>query len=94
MLISSQGLNLLLPVLMFHVLSFASGYWVPRMSLWRQDEKTARTLSICSGMQSSTLAMLLATQFLGFTHASPPSYSVHSTPHSQSIVSRVWRGVV
>jgi len=42
----------------------------------RQDEKVSKTISLCTGMQSSTLAMLLATQFLGGSHAVPPACSV------------------
>ena len=36
----------------------------------------SRTLSLCSGMQSSTLAGLLATQFLDSSQAVPPACSV------------------
>lgn len=35
-----------------------------------------RTISLCTGMQSSTLAGLLASQFLGSSHAVPPACSV------------------
>ena len=42
----------------------------------RQEAKVARTISLCTGMQSSTLAMLLASQFLGPTHLVPPACSV------------------
>jgi len=36
----------------------------------------SRTISLCTGMQSSTLAGLLATQFLGCSQAVPPACSV------------------
>jgi len=36
----------------------------------------SRTISLCTGMQSSTLAGLLATQFLGSSQAVPPACSV------------------
>lgn len=42
----------------------------------RQEEAVSRTISLCTGMQSSTLAGLLATQFLGSTQAVPPACSV------------------
>lgn len=35
-----------------------------------------KTISLCTGMQSSTLAGLLATQFLSSTHAVPAACSV------------------
>jgi BASS family bile acid:Na+ symporter len=40
------------------------------------DDRSSRTISLCTGMQSSTLAMLLATQFFGTTAAVPPACSV------------------
>jgi len=75
-IVSMEGFWLLFPVLAFHVGAFVLGYWVPRLPFWRQDEKVSRTISLCTGMQSSTLAMLLATQFLGGSHAVPPACSV------------------
>lgn len=42
----------------------------------RLDEEVSRTISLCTGMQSSTMAGLLASQFLGTTHAVPPACSV------------------
>lgn len=75
-IISMEGFRLLFPVLAFHVSAFVLGYWVPRLPFWKQDEKVSRTISLCTGMQSSTLAMLLATQFLGGSHAVPPACSV------------------
>ena len=54
--------------------------YVPNHVCWtifcRINEKTRRTLSLCTGMQSSTLAGLLATQFLGGSQAVPPACSV------------------
>lgn len=75
-IVSVEGFRLLFPVLAFHVSAFVLGYWISRLPFWRQDEKVSRTISLCSGMQSSTLAMLLATQFLGGSHAVPPACSV------------------
>lgn len=42
----------------------------------RQEEEVSRTISLCTGMQSSTLAGLLANQFLGSSQAVPPACSV------------------
>ncbi|KAG5017763.1 hypothetical protein JHK85_023899 [Glycine max] len=42
----------------------------------RQEEQVSRTISLCTGMQSSTLAGLLATQFLDSSQAVPPACSV------------------
>ncbi|CAK9216101.1 unnamed protein product [Sphagnum troendelagicum] len=75
-IVSIEGFKLLFPVLAFHMSAFILGYWVPRIPWWRQDEKVSKTISLCTGMQSSTLAMLLATQFLGGSHAVPPACSV------------------
>ncbi|XP_068665504.1 probable sodium/metabolite cotransporter BASS3, chloroplastic [Aristolochia californica] len=75
-ILSSEGLHLLLPILTFHVLAFIIGYWVTKVPLWRQEEEVCRTMSLCTGMQSSTLAGLLATQFLGSSHAVPAACSV------------------
>jgi len=75
-IVSIEGFKLLFPVLAFHTSAFILGYWLPRLPWWRQDEKVSKTISLCTGMQSSTLAMLLATQFLGGSHAVPPACSV------------------
>eukprot|EP00250_Pteridium_aquilinum_P021843 c25244_g2_i1 orf=401-1816(+) len=73
---SLQGLQLLVPVVVFHIAAFTFGYWMSRLPALRLDEKSSKTLSLCTGMQSSTLAGLLATQFLGATQAVPPACSV------------------
>ncbi|ONK58765.1 uncharacterized protein A4U43_C09F16420 [Asparagus officinalis] len=75
-ILSSEGLSLLLPILTFHLLAFAFGYWLSRLPSLRQEEPVCRTISLCTGMQSSTLAGLLATQFLGSSHAVPAACSV------------------
>ncbi|KAF3773922.1 putative sodium/metabolite cotransporter [Nymphaea thermarum] len=75
-LLSGEGLRLLLPVLAFHMSAFIIGYWVSKLPVLRQKESVCRTISLCTGMQSSTLAGLLATQFLGGTHAVPAACSV------------------
>ncbi|KAG9447441.1 hypothetical protein H6P81_013569 [Aristolochia fimbriata] len=75
-ILSPEGLHLLYPILTFHVLAFVVGYWVTKVPLWRQEEDVCRTMSLCTGMQSSTLAGLLATLFLGSSHAVPAACSV------------------
>ncbi|KAH9305059.1 hypothetical protein KI387_009463 [Taxus chinensis] len=75
-IMSIEGLQLLLPVLTFHASAFMIGYWVSKLSPLRQQENICRTISLCTGMQSSTLAGLLATQFLGGSQAVPAACSV------------------
>ncbi|CAN1141055.1 Probable sodium/metabolite cotransporter BASS3, chloroplastic [Linum perenne] len=72
-ILSAEGLRLILPVLTFHAVAFTLGYWVSRIPA---DEEVSRTISLCTGMQSSTLAGLLASQFLGSSQAVPPACSV------------------
>ncbi|KAE8646275.1 probable sodium/metabolite cotransporter BASS3, chloroplastic [Cucumis sativus] len=75
-ILSIDGARLVLPVLVFHTMAFTLGYWASKIPIVRQEEEASRTISLCTGMQSSTLAGLLATQFLGSTHAVPPACSV------------------
>ncbi|GLJ26910.1 hypothetical protein SUGI_0526650 [Cryptomeria japonica] len=75
-IISMEGFQLLAPVLAFHASAFMIGYWVSKLPHLRQEENVCRTISLCTGMQSSTLAGLLATQFLGGTQAVPAACSV------------------
>ncbi|MQM00556.1 hypothetical protein Taro_033292 [Colocasia esculenta] len=76
-ILSAEGLRLLFPILSFHAAAFTLGYWLSKLPcLIRQDEGACRTISLCTGMQSSTLAGLLATQFLGGAHAVPAACSV------------------
>uniref|UniRef100_A0A1D1YJB0 Putative sodium-dependent transporter yocS n=1 Tax=Anthurium amnicola TaxID=1678845 RepID=A0A1D1YJB0_9ARAE len=75
-ILSAEGLQLLFPVLSFHLAAFTLGYWVPKLPFLRQEEAVCRTISLCTGMQSSTLAGLLATQFLGSSHSVPAACSV------------------
>ncbi|WVZ75391.1 hypothetical protein U9M48_023447, partial [Paspalum notatum var. saurae] len=75
-ILSSEGFLLLLPIVVFHLVSFVAGYWVSKLPQWRQEESVCRTISVCTGMQSSTLAGLLATHFLGTSQAVPAACSV------------------
>ncbi|CAI9776584.1 unnamed protein product [Fraxinus pennsylvanica] len=75
-ILSAEGMKLIGPVLSFHAAAFALGYWISKIPPLRLEEEVCRTISLCTGMQSSTLAGLLATQFLGSTQAVPPACSV------------------
>ncbi|XP_057965447.1 probable sodium/metabolite cotransporter BASS3, chloroplastic [Malania oleifera] len=75
-ILSAEGLQLVLPVLAFHSMALTIGYWVSKIPILRFEEEVCRTISLCTGMQSSTLAGLLATQFLGSSQAVPPACSV------------------
>uniref|UniRef100_A0A7C9A330 Bile acid:sodium symporter n=1 Tax=Opuntia streptacantha TaxID=393608 RepID=A0A7C9A330_OPUST len=75
-ILSAEGLRLIAPVLTFHAAAFIIGYWFSKLLMPGQEEEVCRTISLCTGMQSSTLAGLLATQFLGSTQAVPPACSV------------------
>ncbi|PON65956.1 Bile acid-sodium symporter/arsenical resistance protein [Trema orientale] len=75
-ILSREGFRLVFPVLAFHAVAFTLGYWVSKIPALRQEEEVSRTISLCTGMQSSTLAGLLATQFLGSSQAVPPACSV------------------
>ncbi|KAB2075303.1 hypothetical protein ES319_A07G213400v1 [Gossypium barbadense] len=72
-ILSKEGLQLVLPVLTFHAVAFAVGYWISKVPAFRQREEVSRTVSLCTGMQSSTMAGLLATQFLGSSSQAVPS---------------------
>ncbi|KAL3517887.1 hypothetical protein ACH5RR_020476 [Cinchona calisaya] len=75
-ILSSDGLRLVAPVLTFHAVAFTLGYWISKIPILRLEEEECRTVSLCTGMQSSTLAGLLAAQFLGSTQAVPAACSV------------------
>ncbi|KAL4340732.1 hypothetical protein GQ457_08G002990 [Hibiscus cannabinus] len=55
--LKAQGAQLIFPVALLHVATFALGYWVSKLSF---GESTSRTISIECGMQSSALGFLLA----------------------------------
>ncbi|KAL5562214.1 hypothetical protein UlMin_031961 [Ulmus minor] len=75
-ILSPEGFRLVFPIFAFHAVAFTVGYWVSKIPILRQEEEVSRTISLCTGMQSSTLAGLLATQFLGSSQAVPPACSV------------------
>lgn len=59
-MLKSDGLQLCLPVAMLHAFAFGLGYVVCKVLKF--NEKTARTVSIETGMQSAALGFLLAQQ--------------------------------
>ncbi|XP_059660026.1 probable sodium/metabolite cotransporter BASS3, chloroplastic [Cornus florida] len=75
-ILSVEGLRLVSPVLTFHAVAFTLGYWISKLPILGLEEEVCRTISLCTGMQSSTLAGLLATQFLGSSQAVTPACSV------------------
>ncbi|CAO2818982.1 unnamed protein product [Amaranthus hypochondriacus] len=89
-ILSTEGLRLIAPVLAFHAAAFTLGYWLSKLPILRQDEQVSRTLSLCTGMQSSTLAGLLATQFLGSTQTVPSACSVVAMAIMGLILASFW----
>jgi BASS family bile acid:Na+ symporter len=82
---------ILLSVISTHILGFAAGYLVPKV-LFRFPERTARTISIETGMQNSALAVVLA-KSIG---ADPLSFlpgALSATAHSclGSALAAFWR---
>ncbi|XP_010514113.1 PREDICTED: probable sodium/metabolite cotransporter BASS3, chloroplastic [Camelina sativa] len=75
-ILSAEGLGLIIPIVTFHAVAFVLGYWFSKIPGLRQEEEVSRTISLCTGMQSSTLAGLLASQFLGSSQAVPAACSV------------------
>ena len=78
-------------VLLLHSLGFLAGYSVPRFGLG-YEEKTARTISIETGMQNSALAVVLARSIGADPLASLPG-ALSATAHSclGSILAAWWR---
>ena len=80
MLLSSLPARILLSVILTHTLGFMAGYFVPKR-IFGYSERTARTISIETGMQNSALAIVLA-KSMG---ADPVSYlpgALSATAHS------------
>ena len=82
---------ILLSVISTHILGFTAGYLVPKV-LFRFPERTARTISIETGMQNSALAVVLA-KSIG---ADPLSFlpgALSATAHSclGSALAAFWR---
>lgn len=80
-------------VLALHSIGFLAGYLVPRLGLG-YSEKTARTISIETGMQNSALAVVLA-QSIGANPLAGLPGALSATAHSclGSILAAYWRFV-
>jgi BASS family bile acid:Na+ symporter len=78
-------------VLSLHTIGFLLGYLVPRLGL-RYSEKTARTISIETGMQNSALAVVLVQSIGAHPLAALPG-ALSATTHSclGSILAAYWR---
>jgi BASS family bile acid:Na+ symporter len=76
---------------MLHSIGFLVGYLVPRFGL-KYTEKTARTISIETGMQNSALAVVLAQSIGAHPLAAVPG-ALSATVHSclGSILAAYWR---
>jgi len=79
-----SGAAVILPVVVLHGFGYLLGYLLPKVA-FRMDEKTSRTVSIETGMQSAALAYGLSVKHF----ASDPMVAV---PASVSIVIMVWMG--
>ena len=87
----SLPMLILLAVILTHTLGFTAGYFVPKQ-VFGFEERTARTISIETGMQNSALAVVLA-KSIG---ADPLSYlpgALSATAHSciGSALAAFWR---
>lgn len=79
-MLSSLPVRILLSVILTHTFGFMAGYFVPKR-IFGYSERTARTISIETGMQNSALAIVLA-KSMG---ADPLSYlpgALSATAHS------------
>jgi bile acid:Na+ symporter, BASS family len=89
--LKTNGLQLCLPVAMLHAFAFALGYFVCKVLKF--SEKTARTVSIETGMQSAALGFLLAQQnFADPMVAVPSAVSVVFMAIGGSSLAVFWRG--
>jgi uncharacterized protein YjbJ (UPF0337 family) len=89
--LKADGLQLCLPVAMLHAFAFALGYVICK--LLNFNEKTARTVSIETGMQSAALGFLLAqANFADPLVAVPSAVSVVFMAIGGSGLAVFWRG--
>lgn len=90
-ILKQQGLNLAGPVALLHVAAFSLGYFLSRGLGF--NEKTARTVSIETGMQSAALGFLLAqAHFADPLVAVPSAVSVVFMALGGSGLAVFWRG--
>lgn len=90
-ILKSDGLRLCLPVGLLHAAAFALGYVLCKILKFK--EKTSRTVSIETGMQSAALGFLLAQQhFADPLVAVPSAVSVVFMAIGGSGLAVFWRG--
>jgi bile acid:Na+ symporter, BASS family len=88
----TDGLGLILPVAVFHAMAFSLGYFICRGGL-KFSERTSRTVSIETGMQSAALGFLLAkTYFADPLVCVPSAVSVVFMALGGSGLAVFWRG--
>ena len=83
-LLAVSGAAVILPVVMLHGFGYLLGYLLPKVA-FRMDERTSRTVSIETGMQSAALAYGLSVKHFA-------SDAMVAVPASVSIVIMVWMG--
>ena len=79
-----NGAGVVLPVVLLHGFGYLLGYALPKWGL-RMSERTSRTVSIETGMQSAALAYGLSVKHFA-------SDVMVAVPASVSIVIMVWMG--
>mmetsp|Transcript_12277 Transcript_12277/g.38918 ORF Transcript_12277/g.38918 Transcript_12277/m.38918 type:complete len:329 (-) Transcript_12277:61-1047(-) len=90
-ILQREGAQLILPVAILHVVAFSLGYFLSKVVGF--SEKTARTVSIETGMQSAALGFLLAQQhFADPLVAVPSAVSVVFMALGGSALAVFWRG--
>jgi len=90
-ILKQQGLDLCLPVALLHAAAFSLGYFLSKALGF--SEKTARTVSIETGMQSAALGFLLAqAHFSDPLVAVPSAVSVVFMALGGSGLAVFWRG--
>ena len=90
-ILKAQGLDLCIPVALLHVAAFSLGYFLSKGLGF--SERTARTVSIETGMQSAALGFLLAqSHFADPLVAVPSAVSVVFMALGGSGLAVYWRG--
>ena len=80
----------MLPVALLHLFGYVLGYTLPR--LLRFNERTARTVSIETGMQSAAMGYALSTKhFADIMVAVPSSVSILVMVWMGAAVAAAWR---
>ncbi|KAK8929019.1 hypothetical protein KSP39_PZI017086 [Platanthera zijinensis] len=74
-ILSSEGLLLLLPIVVFHLAAFALGYWASKPFL-REESEISFILNLRTRIQGKRMAFLLALQQLGPSCCSPRGRTV------------------